>query len=333
MTDSHLEPETITKHLDAVYSAFALHAGMKLEIFTHLRDKPLSAKQLSRMTGAHLYKLQPLLYILVQAGLLKNENSKFSNTPEAQAFLVKGKPEYIGGRVGLNSSNWKRMLDTADIVRAGKPAVAYDDPASPGDMEDLFRGLYSGAVSDARHLIQNHDFSGCKNLLDVGGGSGGLGITFAKEFPQLNVTIMDLPSVTPITGEFVRKEKISDQVNVIAANAVSDTLAGSYDVVVARHLIQVLSSGDAQKLLGNIAGLLKPGKQLHIIGYVLDDSRQSPPGAVNFNLVLITSLEFGEAYTEQEYKSWLDAAGFENYSREVLPNGTSFISVTRKETI
>lgn len=332
MNESPLQPKTITKHMDAVYPAFALHAAMKLEIFTHLDDKPLSARELSRETGTHWYKLQPVLFILVQAELLNYANELFSNTPETDAFLVKGKPGYIGGRVGLNSSNWKRMLDTAEILRAGKPEIAYDDPASPEDMENLFRGLYAGAVSDAKYLIQNHDFSDCKTLLDVGGGSGGLGITFAREFPHLNATIMDLPSVTPLTEEFVRREKMGDRVEVVTADAVNDALQESYDVVVARHLVQVLSSREAGKLLSNLAGVLKPGKRLFIIGNILDNSRQAPPGAVNFNLVLITSLEFGEAYTEQEYQRWLDAAGFGNYSREVTPSGTSILSVTRNDT-
>jgi hypothetical protein len=39
-----------------------------------------------------------LLYALVTANLLTVEGNRFANTPEAQQFLVKGQPTYLGGR-------------------------------------------------------------------------------------------------------------------------------------------------------------------------------------------------------------------------------------------
>lgn len=326
MIESHPQPEIITKLLDAVYPSFALLAGMQLDLFTKLKEEPLSAEKLAQAIGVQTYKLQPLLFILVQAGLLDYEDYLFSNTPETSHYLVNGKPTYLGKRMGLTFSNWRRMLSTADTIRAGKPQVAYDDPSSHEDLVEVFRGLYPGAVADAKLILDQHDFTDCEMFLDVGGGSGGLGITIAEAHPHLKTTIIDLPSVTPITKIFVDNANANDQIEIITADAINDTLSGAYDVVVARHLFQVLSKEDAQKLMNKLARIIVPGGKLFIIGYILEDSRLAPSQAVDFNLVLITSSEYGEAYAEHEYKEWLRVAGFVGFTRKSISNGASFIS-------
>lgn len=329
MTGSPPQSEVITKYFDAVYPSFALLAGLQLDLFTHLREKPLSAENLATKIGVRSYKLQPLLFSLVQAGLLIFKDSSFLNSSEANQYLVKGEPAYVGARNGLTSGNWKRMLDMAATIHAGKPPAAYDDPSSPEELMEVFRGLYPGAVADAKFLLSQVNFSDCKELLDIGGGSGGLGITIAKSNPHLKATILDLPSVTPMTKKFVENEKANNQIKIFAADAINDPIPGLYDVVIARHLIQVLSKKNAQKLLNKIGTILKPGGSLYIIGFILENSRLAPPQAVDFNLVLITSSEFGEAYTDREYREWLRNAGFVDATRNLLHNGTSLISVNK----
>lgn len=74
----------------------AMLAGMKLDLFTPLKDGPLQTEQLAKELSVNADKLGPLLYALVIAGLLVEEKGAFSNTPESDAYLVKGKDGYLG---------------------------------------------------------------------------------------------------------------------------------------------------------------------------------------------------------------------------------------------
>jgi len=85
-------PETIEKLIGAVYPSFAMLAGMQLEVFTPLKDGPLSAAHLAQALGVPPAKLSRLLYALVVAGLLTVDGDRFANTPEANEFLVRGRP-------------------------------------------------------------------------------------------------------------------------------------------------------------------------------------------------------------------------------------------------
>lgn len=321
------QPKTINHLLDTIDPSFALLAGMELDLFTALKNEPLSVEDLADMLGVPGNKLSPLLYELVVAGLLIVEGELFSNTDEANHYLVRGKPAYLGGLQGLTSNNWRRLLNIAKTIRAHDTPerIDYHSP-SQEEMVTLFRGLYPGAVSDAHTLMHYVDFSSYDSLLDVGGGSGAFAIAIAQANPQLKAAVLELPSVTPITQQFIDEGGISDRVTVLAGDAIRDSLTGSYDVVVARHVIQVLSEDDSRTLLSNMATVLKPGGRLYLMGWVLDDLRMSPPNIVGYNLVLLTAYQDGQAYTESEYRTWLVEVGFAEFKRVVMPDGASIIT-------
>ena len=107
------------------------------------------------------------------------------------------------------------------------------------------------------------------------------------------------------------------------------TLTGSYDVVVMRSFIQVLNAEDARKALTNMAGIVRPGGDLLILGRVLDDSRISPVDVVTHNVYFMNVYDGGQAYTEGEHREWLTEAGFEDFTREDIPNAMSLISARK----
>ncbi len=321
------QPETITELFEAVYPSFAMLAGIELGLFTELNNSALNVEQISNAIGVQAIKLRPLLYALVVAGLLTVEDDLFSNTVEADHYLVQGKAAYLGGLQELVSSNWANMLKTAATIRAGGPLQQYDYHSMPyEELVALFRGLYPGSVADANRLMDQYDFSTCRTLLDVGGGSGAIAIAITDAHPFIKATVVDLPLVTPITSHFVEEAGASDRVKIITADAIHDTLLGSYDVVVARHVIQVLSAEDSRALLRNLSAVVRPGGVIHLVGWILDNSRLTPQKTVGFSLVLLTGYQDGQAYTEQEYYEWLDEAGFEAFERVVMSDGSSILT-------
>ena len=321
------QPETISRLFDGVYPSFALLAGIELDLFTTLKDGPLTLGEIAAAIGVKAEKLRPLLYALIVAGLLSVTDGQFSNTAESDHYLVSERPSYLGGLGPLNSANWGRMLGIADTIRAGGPVemIDYHEPSQP-EMIAFFRGLYPGARADAQQLMDVTDFSNYESLLDVGGGSGALAITIAQAHERLKATVLELPSVAPVTQQFVAEAHLADRVTILTGDAVREPLAGSYDVVVARHVAQVLSEQDNRTLLLNLSKGVKPGGVIHLVGWVVDNSRQTPQNIVGYNLVLLTGYQDGQAYTEQEYSSWLTEAGFEDVGRKMLPGGASIIT-------
>lgn len=330
MTTEPARPEIIDRLYLSVLPSFAMVAGMKLDLFTPLGDGPRSAEQIARAIGVGAAKLKPLLYALVTTGLLTVDGDIFSNSPEADHFLVRGKPSYMGGRHQFFSDRWNDALQAAESIRTGTGQAKLDfSSMSREDLERFLGGLHPATLASGRNLVSKFDFSPYRNLLDVGGGSGGLAIAITEACPHLSATVLDLPTVTPVTQKFIDDAGASGRIKIISEDVINGPLTGTFDVAIMSSFIQVLSPDDAGRALQTIGQVLEPNGAIYILGRDLDDSRLSPAESVGFNLVFISMYDGGQAYTEQEHRDWLTEAGFVDFQRDLNPNGTSIISARK----
>src|SRR4029453_18124766 len=189
-------PKTIESLADAVYPSFAMLAGMELDVFTPLGDGPLAAEEIAQAAGTDRAKTAAVLCALVAIGLLKFDGGFFQNSPEADRFLVRGRPDYIGMRHHAYRRRWNSVLCVADTIRAGVPQRGMDYASMPADVrESFYRGTFTECLATGRELAKSRDFSGFRSLVDVGGGSGGVAIAMAEAWPNLSITIADLPPI------------------------------------------------------------------------------------------------------------------------------------------
>ena len=312
----------LLKIASPVYPAMALLAGMQLEVFSHLAKGPRSVDEVASEMGADSARLTRLLYALASTELLTIEDGLFANGRLADHFLVRGKPGYMGGTHELWSDLWSATMQTAESVRSGRPAVQHDFEEMSGDeLRALFRGLHAGAVNSGRILAKELELSGGEHLLDVGGGSGGLAIGACQSIHELRATVADLPRVIEIAKEFIAETDFQDRIALAPANLLTGEIEGGFDVAILRNVIQILSADDAARIINNVAKSLASGGQIHIVGWVLEDSRLSPPAAVNFDLVFLNIYDDGAAHTKSAHRSWLEAAGFNDITFRPAPPG------------
>jgi ubiquinone/menaquinone biosynthesis C-methylase UbiE len=325
-----IRPETINSLADAVFPAMAMLAGMKLDLFTPLNNGPLKTEEIAAEIGVPARQLGPLLYALVDAGLLVVENDRFSNTEEADKFLVKGNPGYVGARHLTFSRQWTGLVKTADSIKHDGPQARLDfSTMLPEELENFYSEGIANARAAGRGLAERYDFTEYRRLVDVAGGSGGAAVAIAESCPAIQATVVDLPSTIPHAQKFIDTTEVSGRVGVKAANVVEGSLPGTYDVAVMKNIIQVLSADHSKKALRHVCQSLEPGGTLFILGTILDDSRLGPSFAVNFNLNFLNIYDEGRSYTEGEYRAWLEEAGFEYLERVVVPDGTSIIKARR----
>jgi hypothetical protein len=245
---SALRPETIERLAALAASPFAMLAGMQLDVFTSLKDGPMSAEQVARVVGIDPSKTAPLLHALVAIGLLTADGDRFSNTREADHFLVRGRPTYIGMRHHPYYRRWQSMLQVAESIRTGIPHGRMDYAGMASDeRESFYRGTYTEAVAAGHDLAVRQDFSRHRRLVDVGGGSGGLAIAMAEAWPHLAVTIADLPATMLVAQRYVNEAGVADRVQVLPVDVLNDPPSGSYDVAILRGVLIVLAPDQVRR--------------------------------------------------------------------------------------
>ena len=325
------EENPIEKIAKSVYQPFAMLAGMKLDLFSALKDGPMNVEQIAETIGVGPAKLKALLYALVVADFLNVKDEFFSNTDAANRFLVKGNPSSVVDIHELLSTMWNAALNTAESIRTGLPQAKLDySEMTQDELRQFFYGEHPYAVEYGRDLVERYDFSSYSTLLDVGGGSGGLAIAVTENCPHIQATVVDLPKITPVTQYYIDEVGAGNRVKVVTADAIRGPIPGSYDVAVMSAFIQLLSPEEARCAIKNVSKIMNPGGEIYIRGYgIIDNSRISPKKLVGFNLVYINVYDEGQAYTEQEHKEWLEEAGFGNFKRDILADGSSIITARK----
>lgn len=324
--EAGLKPDTINTHINNVYPALAMLAGMQLEVFTALGDEALGVDEVAARLQVQAAKLQPLLYALVTAGLLQVDDGRFTNTPEAAEFLVKGRPRYIGSAHSAYSDLWSSTMHTAESIRSGIPQARHDfSRMSHAELSAFIRGLDAGAGATARRLDKTFGMQRFARLLDAGGGSGGLAIALARLCPAMHASVAELPNVAQVTRECVAESGLTGRVDVVEADLVAAPPPGRYDAVVLRSVLQVLSPSQAAAALRHAVAALAPGGECFVVGRMLDDSRLAPLDAVAVNVMFLNVYEAGQAWTESEYRDWFGQAGLSGTTRTPLAGGYSIM--------
>src|SRR5689334_11125080 len=138
MENKPLLPRRINQLRSEADAAFAMLAGMQLDVFTPLKNGSMTAEEIAVAIGVPPTKLRLLLYCLVAAELLTEKDGKFSNTLEADHFLVKGNPSYMGNKHASIAQRWSTCLKTTESIRTGMPQAKLDFSNSPPEEVEKF---------------------------------------------------------------------------------------------------------------------------------------------------------------------------------------------------
>jgi len=324
-------PLKITGPLINAFGPAALLAALQLELFDALGDRVMTGEELATAIGVQPRRLLPILNVLVLMGLLRREGGRYANGEEAAHYLVKGKPSYIGNIHELYADLYRAVLSTADSIRTDRPAAEHDfSQMSDEALAAFFRGLHGIGIVQGRELAKQHDFSRFTRLVDVGGGSGSMAIGACEACPGLRATVLELDRVVPIAQRFISEAGLTERITAASCDITAQPSGlRSCDVAVLRSFIQVLSPEEAARAIWNIGQSMRPGGEIYILGYILDDTRTSPWEAAAYDVAFLNIYQGGQSYPDGEYRRWLRDGGFDQIDRKLLANNMSLVTARK----
>lgn len=321
------QPTLIRSLQASIAPAFAMHAGVMLGVFTALGDATRTGADVARALNVDPRRLERLLYALVSVGLLEIHGTGFCNGPEAAAYLVRGKPGYLGEEHQLLDELWHADLLTATSIREGRPAAKHDFATPDPDASlAFFRGTAPSALSFGQRLADMIDFEGVHCAIDIGGGPGHSLIGLRETKPDLQVTLLELPASIMLAQTLLAGEPLADGLRFEAGSIVEAPSSTTHDLAILKAVIQVLSREDAAKAIRNTYASLNSGGRIVISGAgILNDDRVSPLEAVFYDLTFMNLYPEGASYTRREYGFWLLEAGFVDIAFDTMPSGSQLI--------
>ena len=305
-----------------------LFTATEFDIFTLISKGKVTAKEISHSIHTNERATEMLLNALVSLELLTKQANCYQNAPISNLHLIKGKPHYLGDFIHHAQNimeNWTMLRET---IETGKAVSLKDLPEEVDlhDLRDFITAMHNIASVKADELCSKIDIKGARRLLDLAGGPGTYAIACAKANPQLHAVVFDLGHTIKLTQEFIRAAGLEERVTTQAGNCLEDSFGKSvYDVILVSNLLHIYNPANNTKILKKCRNALKDEGQVIIHEFVLDESKTQPQFAALFSLNMLIGTQEGASYSESEYRSWLEDAGFKHIRKIDLESNSSII--------
>lgn len=309
--------------------------AVKLELFTLLASKPLSAKEIKNnlnlgCSDRHVFDwLDTLvsLYFLKREGLL--EDAKYSNAPETDFFLDKNKRSYMGGILEMaNNRLYQHWTWLEDGLRTGQAqnetrgnadtnmnffTQLYQDPRALQEFMDAMSGIQTG---NFMALVNKFNFNRYNTLLDVGGADGWLSIQVCMHHRDIKCINYDLPPVEHIARKRIAAFDLSHRIEATGGDFLNDPLPKA-DVITMGNILHGLVEDTKQELVQKVYNTLPEGGAFIAIENIIDNERRQNTFGLLMSLNML--IENGDAfdYTMNDFERWAKKAGFKR--TELIP--------------
>lgn len=301
----------------------AVVAGLELGIFALLAREPgASAERLAEATGLAPPKLRVLLQALCATELVERRDGRYLNSAFANERLTSDGPEsWLHTLRGWQRIYYPAFVHTTDALREGTNARAL--AAFPGTEPTLYQRLaHTPELQATFHaamaaftlqsidgLVEDAEFASVRHLLDVGGNDGTTAARLLPKYPDLRITIFDLPSVTEAAKRAV-PEGLRDRVRVCPGDLFADPLPREADAVLFSHVLEIFGEEEIVFLMKKAYDALPSGGRILVYGYHVSDDEQRGLYSARLSLYLnVLASGQGMAYPAKDYERWLRASG------------------------
>ncbi|MFC7248730.1 methyltransferase [Halomicroarcula sp. GCM10025324] len=315
-------------------------AAVNLGVFDSLADGPRTCEELERELGLHPRGSRDFLDALVALDLLEREDGRYRNAPAADAFLVPGKPSYLGGFLQMaNDRLYPFWDDLETALQTGETqneladpdthpfeGVIYHDDAILEQFVDAMTGLSLGVATALAHEFPWDDH---ETVVDLGTSEGVVPKTIAEANEHIEATGLDLPRVEPYFRAFASESPAADRIAFETGDFFGDDPLPPADVYVLGHILHDWGLEDRREILAKVADAVRPGGAVIVYGTMIDEERRENATGLLMSLNMLIETPEGFDYTPSQCLEWLHDAGFEGGEARELPGPETMVVARR----
>jgi ubiquinone/menaquinone biosynthesis C-methylase UbiE len=325
--------------LENHYRLQFLVAACQVGLFAALENEPgLTVKDVAQRVGLQEQPTRILILGCTANGLLRKEGESYFNTPLTKAVSgnYEGSPASFITRENRRIQRaiiWfpEAVQESTNVglqreIQGASPTV-YERLTEDSELEAEFHSMMSFTSALVGEAIrENIDLSGYRHLLDIGGGTAVNAENLAGRWPDLRITIGDLPTVAATANEKITGLGLENRIKAIGLDALNDEFPSGCDAVLFAHFLEIWSPERIRALLAKAFRALPPGGGVFIVTPYQHDDETGPAGAAYLSAYFLAFASGeGMVYTGKEYEQWLAEAGFEPTTRATLAPDTILI--------
>ena len=329
---SQATPFRLFGALSAYQLTLAIKSGVELEVFTHIADGANTVKEIAHRANASERGIRILCDFLTIHGFLTKQIGTYGLAPDADVFLNKRSPAYIGSAALFlaHSSHIQNYLSLTESVRNG--GTAHDQgnmgPENPVWVEfaRYMAPLSALAASALARVVATPGTA--QKVLDIAAGPGAYGTEIARLNPHAQIYGQDWKNVLEVSVETARAAGVADRYHTIPGSAFEAELGKGYDLVLLPNFLHHFDHPTNVTLLKRVRAALKPGGRVATVEFVPNEDRVTPPMPAAFSMMMLGSTPGGDAYTFKELAAMFADAGFGRSTYQELPPSPQSLILT-----
>lgn len=304
-----------------------LLACVRLDLFERLQAGPVGGAEIARAVGLPAARCDHLLRSAAALRLLEQRRDGAFGLGPLGATLVDN--EALLALVRHHALLYEDLRDPVALF-AGTAAETrmarlwpYADANRPGTLVAADVADYSALMAASQAMIAEQVLAAVslrrrRRLLDIGGGVGVFVSAVAGRWPELSLTLVDLPAVAELARGRLAAAGLDDRVEVLGVDAAADALPGGFDVV---SLVRILHDHDDERALALLAAArrsLAPDGML-LIAEPLAGGRAAGPWIDAYFHIYLLAMGSGRPRDFATLSGLLRRAGFGRIRRRRPP--------------
>jgi SAM-dependent methyltransferase len=315
-----MNPRELLEISGYFWKTCALHAAVKLDVFTVMGDAQFTVKEISQKLNGSQKGVERLLNGLTAMDLLVKIDGKYANSPAGKTFLAKDSAKYVGHIIMHHHHLLESWSQLDQAVLSGRPVRNGSSFSNDEWRESFLLGMFNLAMGMAPNIVPLIDLSSKRHLLDLGGGPGTYAIHFCKQYSQLNATVYDLPTTRPFADKTIRQFELTDRIQFAEGNYLNDPIEGRYDAIWLSHILHGEGPDDCRRIIQKAVNVLEPGGMIIIHDFILNNSMDGPLFPALFSLNMLLGTDSGQSYSEDQIIDMLADAGVKDTRRIAVQN-------------
>ncbi|MCU0504198.1 MAG: methyltransferase domain-containing protein [Chloroflexi bacterium] len=299
--------------LTGYQGAAAIMAADRSGLIAALAGDGGSLDELAARTGASARGVDALVRALVAMGIVESIGSAYRLGPTGAPLAATG-PDGLDRLIRKEAvfyALWARLdgaVRTGDALLAPFAERARTEPAAA---EAFLLALNDLAGRVAPDLVPAARLEGARSLVDVGGGGGAYALAFSGADPGLDVTIVEQPSVVPLTERALAAAGAAGtRIRVVAGDATRRGLGldERFDAALVSHLLHDMDPEAARAAVRGAASVLGPGGVL-LVHDVFREQGDTDPVVALFDVMMLVENQGGRTHSLADLRGWLVEAG------------------------
>lgn len=315
-----------------------LQAFVRLKMPQILLEQEMTAEALAMKVDVPPDRMPVLLAAATAIGLIKRRRSgRYALTTRGAALAG------VPGLAGMIDHHDVLYLDLADPVAFFRGEVETELAefwpyvfGAGGATDPATTATYSQLMADSQALVAEDTLAAVslkdvQAITDIGGGTGAFLTAVGAAYPDIQMTLFDLPAVAPAARERFAAAGLSERADIVPGSFRDDPLPEGADMISLVRVLYDHADATVAELLKAVHAALPDGGRILISEPMTGGAAPQRAGDAYFALYCM-AMRTGRARSAAQIAELLRNAGFEDIKtlRSRRPFITSVVTGVRK---